>query len=89
MALGATSGEILRLVLREGVTSTLAGLSAGMLLASGAARVMRHALFGVDPFDPASIAVTAALLGGASLLASYLPARRAARIDPMAALRCE
>jgi predicted permease len=89
MALGATRGKILRQMLREGAMLTLVGLSAGMLLACGAARVMRHALFGVDPFDPASIAMTVALLGGASLLASYLPARRAARVDPMTALRCE
>jgi ABC-type antimicrobial peptide transport system permease subunit len=89
MALGATRGKILRLVLREGVMLTLAGLSAGMLLACGAARVMRHALFGVDPLDPTSIAMTVVLLGGTSLLAGYLPARRAARIEPMVALRYE
>ncbi|MBN1505530.1 MAG: ABC transporter permease [Sedimentisphaerales bacterium] len=89
MALGATSGRILRLVLREGAVLTLVGLSAGMLLACGAARAMRHALFGVDPIDPMSIAMTVALLGIASALAGYLPARRAARIDPMMALRYE
>jgi predicted permease len=89
MALGATSGKILRLVLREGAALTLVGLAVGMLLAFAAARVMSHALCGVDPIDPASIVATATLLGGASLLAGYFPARRAAKVDPMVALRCE
>ncbi len=89
MALGATSGKILRLVLREGAALTLAGLFTGTLLAFSAARVMRHGLVGVDPIDPVSIVMTAALLGVTSLLAGWLPARRAARIDPMAALRYE
>jgi predicted permease len=89
MALGATHRSILALVLREGIALTLVGLSVGMLLAVGVARVMSSALCGVSPIDPLSIAATLALLGTASLLASYLPARRAAQIDPMAALRCE
>jgi len=89
MALGATRRSILSLVLREGAACTLAGLSVGMLLALAAARVMSSALCGVDPIDPASIGVTVILLGTASLLPSYLPARRASRVDPMEALRYE
>ncbi|MCL5278875.1 MAG: ABC transporter permease [Planctomycetes bacterium] len=89
MALGATRRSILALVLREGAALTLVGLSAGMVLAIAAARVMSSALCGVNPIDPLSIGATLALLGTASLLASYLPARRAAKIDPMAALRYE
>jgi putative ABC transport system permease protein len=89
MALGATRRSILTLVLREGAPLTLAGLLIGMLLAFAAARVMASALCGVDPVDPVSIGATLALLGTASLLASYLPARRAAKTDPMVALRCE
>jgi predicted permease len=89
VALGATRRSILALVLREGAPLTLVGLSVGMALAIATAWVMSSALCGVDPVDPASIGATLVLLGTASLLASYLPARRAAKIDPMAALRCE
>ncbi len=89
MALGATRWSVLALVLREGAALTLVGLSLGMLLAFAMARVIRSALCGVDPIDPVSIGTTLALLASASLLASLLPARRAARIDPMAALRYE
>jgi predicted permease len=89
LALGATARSVLTLVLREGATLTLLGLFVGMALAFAFAHVLSSALCGVEPIDSASIGVTLALLGGASLLASYLPARRAARIDPMQALRCE
>ena len=89
MALGATRRDVLALVFRQGTVTTIAGLSIGMLLAIALARVVRSALYGVSAIDPASIAATLALLATASLLASYVPARRAARVDPMTALRCE
>ncbi|MHC4495355.1 MAG: ABC transporter permease, partial [Planctomycetota bacterium] len=89
MALGATHSSILTMVLREGAALTLLGLSVGMLLAFAFAQVVSSALCGVDPIDPASISTTLVLLGGVSLLASYIPARRAAKIDPMEALRYE
>ena len=88
-ALGATHGNIMGMVLREGMVLTLVGLAVGLLLGLAAARLIASLLYGVSPVDPVSIVATVALLGSASLLASYIPARRAARIDPMVALRCE
>ena len=89
MALGATNRRILAMVLREGAIVTLVGLSIGMWAALIVVRLARSVLCEVYPIDAASIAATVALLVGASLLASYLPARRAARIDPLVALRNE
>ncbi len=88
-ALGATHGSVMAMVLREGMVLTAAGLIVGLLLSLAAGRLIGSLLYGVRPVDPVSIIVTVALLGAASLLAGYVPARRAARIDPMVALRCE
>jgi putative ABC transport system permease protein len=88
-ALGATQGNIMGMVLREGLVLTVVGLLVGLLLGLGVAKVSASLLYGVRPVDPVSIIVTVALLGAASLLASYIPARRAAKVDPMVALRCE
>jgi predicted permease len=89
MALGATHGSVMAMVLREGLALTTAGLIIGLALGLAAAKVAAHLLFRIGPIDPVSIAVTLALLGAASLLAGYLPARRAAKVDPMVALRQE
>ncbi len=89
MALGATHGSIVGMVLREGLVVTIVGLIIGVALGLAIARVATRFLYGISPADPVSILVTVALLGTASLLASYIPARRAARIDPMEALRYE
>jgi len=89
MALGATRRDILAMVLREGIVLTFIALFVGLLLALAGARVVRSALYGVSPVDPLSVGATLALLGFASLLAGYIPARRAANVDPMVALRSE
>jgi predicted permease len=89
MALGATRRDNLTLVLRQGATSTFVGLLVGTLLAIVMTRVIRSALHGISTIDPVSVIATLVLLGMTSLLASFVPARRAARVDPMAALRCE
>lgn len=89
MALGATRRSILVLMLREGASMTLAGLFVGMLLAVAVGSVVRGMFYGVGPFDSVSIGATVVLLGTASLVATYIPARRAARTDPLAALRYE
>jgi ABC-type antimicrobial peptide transport system permease subunit len=88
-ALGATHWGIMNMVLREGTVLTLAGLVVGLFLAFAMGRLIASLLYGVRPVDPISIAITVALLGTASLVAGYIPARRAAKIDPMVALRYE
>jgi predicted permease len=89
MALGATPGDVLRLVVGQGFWPVAIGLLAGALVALGFGRVLEGLLVGVRPYDPATLVTTMALLGGIALAASYLPARRATRIDPVAALRAE
>ncbi|MBN1505528.1 MAG: ABC transporter permease [Sedimentisphaerales bacterium] len=88
-ALGATHGSVMGMVLREGLVLTIVGLTVGLLLGLGVAKVSASMLYGISPVDPISIIVTVTLLGVASLLASYIPARRAAKVDPMVALRYE
>jgi ABC-type antimicrobial peptide transport system permease subunit len=88
-ALGATHGNIMGMVLREGLVLTLVGLITGLLSGLAATRLIISLLYGVRSIDPISIVVTVGLLGAASLLAGYIPARRAAKIDPMEALRYE
>jgi putative ABC transport system permease protein len=82
MAVGATRGDIVRLVLRQGAGVAAAGIAAGLVLGLGATRFLRSALFGVSPTDPVSLGAAVLLLGGTALLAAYLPARRASAVDP-------
>jgi len=89
MTLGATRRDILTLVLRQGAISTFVGLLVGTGLAFVITRVIRSALPGMSTIDLVSFVVTVAILTVTSLLASYLPARRAAQVDPMVALRYE
>jgi putative ABC transport system permease protein len=87
MALGARGTDVLRLVLREGMAPVVLGAAAGMLVALAATRTFRTMLFGVTPLDPVSLAVAPAILATVALLACYVPARRATRVDPLVALR--
>ncbi|MBV9772849.1 MAG: ABC transporter permease [Gemmatimonadetes bacterium] len=89
MALGAERGDVLRLVVGRGLAVAAAGVGVGLLGAFGASRAMRSILYGVTPDDPATFLGVPLFLLGIALLASYLPARRAARVDPMVALRSE
>jgi hypothetical protein len=89
MALGATRRDVLILVLRQGAISTFVGLLVGTLLAFVMTRVIRSAVQGISTIDLVSIIATAVLLAATSLLAGYIPARRAAKVDPMVALRYE
>jgi predicted permease len=89
MALGAQSADVMRLVVGEGATMALLGVAAGIGAAFGLTRLMANQLFGVTAHDPLTFATVAILLTLVALLACYLPARRAVRVDPGVALRCE
>jgi predicted permease len=89
MALGARRGHVAGMVLRETLMLTVAGIAIGVPIAIGSARYAASLLYGVGPADPVAIGVTVAALLAVALLAGYLPARRATRIDPMTALRSE
>ncbi len=89
LALGAQPAEILRLVLGQGMRLACTGAGIGLLVSLIASRLLRNQLFHVSSFDPLTFALMAAVLIGAALAASYLPARRATRVDPIVALRYE
>jgi len=89
MALGASPQNVRHLVVLQGMQLALVGVVIGVASALGLTRLMSSLLYGVKPWDPITIALVAVLLSGVTLLATYLPARRASRVDPMVALRYE
>jgi predicted permease len=89
IALGAQTGDVRRLFLRQGFWLTATGIALGVLVALALSRVMSALLFGVGPADPLTYVVVSAALGAVALLATYLPARRASRVDPIVALRAD
>lgn len=88
IALGANASEVVRLMIAQGVRPVVVGIVAGLAASFGLTRFLESLLFGVAPTDPFTFALAAAALLGAGLLASYVPARRATRVDPVEALRC-
>jgi predicted permease len=89
MALGARRADVLKLVLRMGTRLVVLGLAIGLLVSLGVSRVIASQLWGVSPYDPATLASVAAVLLVTGLVACWVPARRATRVDPLVALRYE
>jgi len=89
IALGAQTGDVLKLVIGQGLKLTLAGVFVGLLAGSWLTRFLSSLLWGVRPFDPGTFAWSSVFLTTIGVFACYIPARRAARLDPMRALRCD
>ena len=88
-ALGAQTGDVLRLVLAEGMSPALVGIAVGGLIALVSARVLERLVFGISASDPITLAGVAATLAIVALLASVVPAWRAAKLDPLKVLRAD
>jgi putative ABC transport system permease protein len=89
VALGARPGDVLGMILRQGMTLVAMGLAIGLVASLGLARLLKSLLFQVEPTDPVTFAGVALVLAATALIACYVPARRALRVDPLQALRCE
>ena len=87
MVLGATRGSVLRLVLRQGMSLVMTGVAIGLAAALAMGKLISRMLFGVASTDPLSVGGAAVVLAAVALLACYLPARAATRVDPLNALR--
>jgi putative ABC transport system permease protein len=89
LAIGATRRSVIRLIVGETMTVVACGVLLGVVAAAAASRLVRNQLFGVSPGDSLAIAAAVAVLLAVAVVATGLPARRAARVDPVTALRCE
>lgn len=89
MALGALPKDVLAMIVGQGAKAVVLGVTLGVVGAIGITSFMAKLLFGVRPYDPLTYAGVVALVGGVAFIASYIPARRASKVDPMVALRCE
>jgi putative ABC transport system permease protein len=89
LALGAATRDLLGLVLRQGMRLVMIGVGVGLIAALAATRLLRSMLFNVSSTDPVTFVLIALLLLGVSLLAIWIPARRATKVDPIIALRAE
>jgi ABC-type antimicrobial peptide transport system permease subunit len=89
MALGASRGMVLKMVISNALRMAAAGVAIGVVLSLTSTRLMTTMLYGIGTADPLTLGLTVVLLPAVALLASYIPARRATRVDPMIALRYE
>jgi ABC-type antimicrobial peptide transport system permease subunit len=89
MALGAQAGDVRTMFLRQGLVLTATGIALGIGIAAALTRVISEFLFGVNAIDPATYAAVSLILTAIALLATYLPARRASRVNPIIALRAD
>ena len=89
MALGAGKRDVLKLMLRQGLTLTFTGVLVGLAIAFGMTRLLATLLYGVHAYDPLTFSTVPLVLAAVALIATYIPARRALRVDPLTALRYE
>jgi ABC-type antimicrobial peptide transport system permease subunit len=89
IALGAQFSDVQKLILKQGMVLAAIGSSCGLVIAFGGARMMKSLLYGVSTSDPITFTCVALLLSGIALLACWIPARRASRVEPMIVLRAE